>query len=185
MNASSFDNSAAGAEPPCTLAQLNHAACEAFTGKLAHIFESSSWVARATWPRRPFRDSRHLHQAMGEAVRGASPELQMALVQAHPDLAGRLARERRLTVASAREQASAGLDQLSEAELGRFQELNASYRARFGFPFIVCARLSDKAAILRGMETRLGHTPAEEFATALAEIDQIAWLRIQDLLGAA
>jgi 2-oxo-4-hydroxy-4-carboxy-5-ureidoimidazoline decarboxylase len=115
-------------------------------------------------------------------MHAASNEQQLALIRAHPDLAGRLARQNRLTAQSTREQASAGLHQLTAAEFTEFQALNAAYVARFGFPFVICARLSKKAAILAAMQTRLAHTPEVEFATALGEIEKIAQLRLDDTL---
>lgn len=116
-------------------------------------------------------------------MRAAPRERQLALIQAHPDLAGRLAQQRRLTTASTREQASAGLNELTDAELLRFQQLNERYRARFGFPFIICARLNAKEAIVSAMETRVSRSREDEFQTALDEIEKIAWLRLQDRLA--
>lgn len=155
----------------------------AFTAALGHLFEHSPWVAGETWAARPFRDAPHLHAALCAALRAAPPDRQLALIRAHPDLAGRLARQHQLTQASAGEQAGAGLQGLTDAELAEFDELNGRYRARFGFPFIICARLNAKAAIVAAMRARLTHPPATEFATALAEIEKIAWLRLQDLLN--
>ena len=131
----------------------------AFVATFGHLFEHSPWVAEETWPRRPFRDATHLHQALCATMRGAERERQLALIRAHPDLAGRLAQQRKLTAESTREQASAGLSQLSDNELSRFQQLNERYRARFGFPFIICARLNAKDTILAAMETRVSNTP--------------------------
>jgi 2-oxo-4-hydroxy-4-carboxy-5-ureidoimidazoline decarboxylase len=112
-------------------------------------------------------------------MRKASPDRQLDLVRAHPDLAGRLAQQQ-LTAESTREQASAGLNALSAAELENFQSLNDAYRNRFGFPFIICARLNARDAILRAMESRLRNSPAQEHETALAEIEKIARLRLED-----
>lgn len=168
-----------------TLAELNAADRAAFTAALGHLFEHSPWVAEAAWPQRPFRDAAQLHAALGAAMRAAPREKQFALIRAHPDLAGRLAQQNRLTAESTKEQASAGLNQLSAAELAEFQRLNAAYLARFEFPFIICARLSNKAAILAAMQARAGNTPEREFQTALAEIEKIALLRLNDLLKVA
>lgn len=154
-----------------------------FTAALGHLFEHSPWVAQETWPRRPFRDAVHLHAELCATMRAASPERQLALICAHPDLAGRLALAGQLTAESTREQASAGLDRMSVEELAGFQKLNDAYRARFGFPFIICARLNARSAILAAMQTRLLSPPEKEQATALAEIEKIAWLRLEDLLG--
>lgn len=165
-----------------TLSALNSFDRAAYIAALGHLFEHSPWVAEETWPHRPFRDAAHLHAALCAAMRAAPRERQLALINAHPDLAGRLAQQRKLTTESTREQASAGLDTLDEAELARFQNLNAAYRERFGFPFILCARLNAKESILRAMEARLGHTEEEEFQIALSEIEKIAQLRLSDLL---
>src|SRR5476651_470361 len=156
-----------------SLVELNYADRAAFVAALGHLFEHSPWVAEQTWPKRPFRDAAQLHAALCATMRAAPREKQLALIRAHPDLAGRLAQQNKLTVESTREQASAGLNQLSVAELAGFQENNAAYLARFGFPFIICARLANKAAILAAMQTRLPNSPEMEFATALGEIEKI------------
>ncbi len=166
-----------------TLAQLNTASRADFGAALGHLFEHSPWVAENAWLRRPFRNAAHLLAELNAAMRDAPPEKQLALIRAHPDLAGRLAAARQLTPESTREQASAGLDQLSAAELAEFQALNARYRERFGFPFVICARLNARAAIQAAIRERLHHGEAEERATALGEIEKIAGLRLQDALA--
>jgi len=165
-----------------TLADLNTADRAAFTAALGHLFEHSPWVAEETWPRRPFRDAAHLHAALCATMLAAPPARQFALIRAHPDLAGRLAQQKKLTAESNREQASAGLDQLTDAELAEFTRLNDTYKAKFGFPFIICARLNAKSDILAAMHARLPHDAATEHAAALAEIGKIAQLRLQDIL---
>ena len=167
-----------------SLAELNKADQAAFVTALGHLFEHSPWVAAETWPRRPFRDAVHLHAELCAIMRRAVPEKQLALIQAHPDLAGRLARQNQLTRESTSEQAGAGLDRLGDAELAEFQKLNDDYRAKFGFPFIICARLNAKDAILAAMRSRLLNSTTAEHAAALAEIEKIAWLRLQDTLDA-
>jgi 2-oxo-4-hydroxy-4-carboxy-5-ureidoimidazoline decarboxylase len=162
---------------------LNIADRAAFTAALGHLFEHSPWVAEETWPQRPFASAEALHAALCATMRAAARERQLALIRAHPDLAGRLARQNKLTAESTREQASAGLDRLTDAELAEFTRQNDAYQARFGFPFIICARLNAKAAILTAMATRGGNQLDKEFATALAEIEKIAWLRLQDVFG--
>ena len=139
-------------------------------------------MAEETWPRRPFRDAAQLHAELSASMRAAPRSKQLALINAHPDLAGRLARQKKLTAESTREQSSAGLDQLSDAELAEFTRLNDAYKIKFGFPFIICARLNARSAILAAMQNRLGNTSDVEFATALSEIEKIAWLRLQDTL---
>lgn len=168
-----------------TIDKLNSADQAAFTASLGHLFEHSPWVAEETWVRRPFRDAAALHAALCATMRAAAVERQLALIRAHPDLAGRMAQQKKLTAESAREQASVGLDQLSDAELANFEKLNAAYRERFGFPFVICARLNARDAILWAMQERLKNTPEEEHAAALGEIEKIAWLRLQDVLNQA
>ena len=165
-----------------SLQSLNTADKAAFTAALGHLFEHSPWVAEETWPKRPFASAEALHAALCTTMRAAPRERQLALIRAHPDLAGRLAQQRQLTADSTREQASAGLDRLTDAELAEFTRQNDAYQARFGFPFIICARLNAKDAILAAMRTRLGNAPDAEFTTALGEIEKIAWLRLQDKL---
>lgn len=165
-----------------TLPQLNNGDRTGFVAALGHLFEHSPWVAEQTWARRPFRDAEHLHAELCATMRLATRERQETLIRAHPDLAGRLARQNQLTRESTREQASAGLDRLSDAELKQFEALNGRYRERFGFPFIICARLNAKDAILRAMLTRVENPPEREFETALGEIEKIAKLRLDDVL---
>ena len=149
-----------------------------FTAAVGFAFEDSPWIAREAWQRRPFAGVDDLHAAMVDVVRRAPPEQQVALIAAHPDLAGRVAREGRLTAASTDEQHSAGLDRLTPAEIARFEKLNAAYRARFGFPFVICAREHTKDGILSRMQARAANDRQTEIATALNEIAKIARLRL-------
>ena len=164
------------------LAELNGLPRERFVSELSCIFEHSPWVADAAWERRPFADRVGLHAAMCAVVREADDARQLALIRAHPDLVGRAAREGRLGAASTSEQAGAGLDQLTPEEIAWFEQRNAAYRARFGFPFIICVRANRKQAVLAGFEARLQHTSEQERATALAEIEKIAAFRLADLV---
>ena len=142
------------------------------------LFEHSPWVeARAD--ARPTSGDRHAD--LMAVVHAATLEEQLALIRAHPELAGKAAIDRTLTDASAAEQASAGLDRLSEDEFARFHALNAAYRERFDFPFIICVRLTDKAGILAAMEARLANDREAEIATAIAQIGEIVRLRLEDL----
>jgi 2-oxo-4-hydroxy-4-carboxy-5-ureidoimidazoline decarboxylase len=167
-----------------TLDQLNSTDRAVFVAALGHLFEHSPWVAEKTWPKHPFRDAAHLHAELCATMRAAPHEKQLALIRAHPDLAGRLARQNQLTRESTTEQASAGLNRLTGVELAEFQKLNDAYKVKFGFPFIICARLNAKDAIATAMRSRLPNAPAAEHAAALAEIEKIAWLRLQDALKA-
>ena len=142
------------------------------------LFEHSPWVEARADARVSSGDR---HADLMAVVREASAEEQLALIRAHPELAGKAAVDRTLTEASAAEQASAGLDRLSEAEFARFHELNAAYAKRFGFPFIICVRLTDKAGILAAMEARLANDRDTEIATAIAQIGEIVRLRLEDM----
>jgi OHCU decarboxylase len=146
------------------------------------VFEHSPWIAEAAWVQRPFAGLEQLHGTMMRVVQSAGEEKQVQLIQAHPDLVGRAALAGTLTAESNREQASAGLDRLSAEEIAAFQNYNAAYRAKFGFPFVICARLNKKEAMLKGFETRLKNSREQEIKTALEEIGKIARLRLEDLL---
>jgi OHCU decarboxylase len=165
-----------------TLAELNALDQAGFVAALGWVFEGSPWVAERAWAARPFASRDALHAALVAVVQAARPEEQLALIRAHPDLGTRLGRAD-LSAASAAEQAGAGLDRLSEAEFARFQDLNARYRERFGFPFIIAVRRHTRASILAAFETRLQHDAATERATALAEIAEIARLRLADVVA--
>jgi 2-oxo-4-hydroxy-4-carboxy-5-ureidoimidazoline decarboxylase len=164
------------------LSDLNACDRTAFTAALGHLFEHSPWVAEETWPQLPFASAETLHAALCATMRAAPADRQLELIRAHPDLAGRLAQQNQLTAESTREQASAGLNVLSPAELAAFTALNDTYQAKFGFPFIICARLNAKEAIVAALKARLSNPPAAEFAAALAEIEKIARLRLTDVL---
>ena len=143
---------------------------------MSALFEHSPWVeARAD--ARPSSGDRH--GDLMAVVHDATPEEQLALIRAHPELAGKAAVDGSLTEASAAEQGSAGLDRLTEAEFDRFHALNAAYRKKFDFPFILCVRLTDKAGILAAMERRLANDRGTEIATALEEIGKIVRLRLE------
>lgn len=166
-----------------TLDHLNTCSVDAFVAEIGFAFEDSPWIARAAGAARPFADRAALHAAMVAVVNAAGEAAQVALIRAHPDLAGRVAREGRLTAASAAEQAGAGLDALSAAEIARFDADNGAYRERFGFPFVICAREHTKASILAALARRRENARGEEIATALAEIAKIARLRIEDAVS--
>jgi 2-oxo-4-hydroxy-4-carboxy-5-ureidoimidazoline decarboxylase len=141
------------------------------------LFEHSPWVeARAD--ARPSSGDRHTD--LMAVVATASDAERLALIRAHPELAGKAAIDGTLTQASAAEQASAGLDRLTAEEFARFHDLNARYRERFGFPFIICVRLTDKAGILAAMAARLANDRDTEIATAIDEIGRITKLRLEE-----
>jgi 2-oxo-4-hydroxy-4-carboxy-5-ureidoimidazoline decarboxylase len=160
-----------------TLAMLNATDREAFVATLGAIYEHSPWVAERAFTARPFASLAALSAAMSTVVRRASRDEQLALIRAHPDLVGRLAE---LTSASRGEQHAAGLTDLLLEESDAFRRYNAAYRERFGFPFVICARENKKDAILAAFPIRLRNDFEAEIATALAEIDKIAALRLID-----
>jgi len=157
----------------------------AFIARFGGVFEHSPWVAEGAWDAglTPAQDSAEgLHAAMAAVLRAAPHDRQLGVLNAHPDLAGRLAVRGELTAESTAEQASAGLDRCTPEEFARFTELNDAYKARFGFPFIMAVKGRTRAEILDAFERRVHHTPEEEFTTALAQVERIALLRLKDLL---
>ena len=166
-----------------TVDYLNTCPVDAFVAEIGFAFENSPWIARAAAANRPFAGRNALHAAMVAVVENAGDEAKVALIGGHPDLAGRVAREGRLTAASAAEQAGAGLGALTPAEIARFDADNGAYRARFGFPFVICARENTKASILAALAKRRKNERAAEIATAIAEIAKIARLRIEDTVS--
>lgn len=165
------------------LQELNSLDQAAWTAALGGIFEHSPWIAAETWPQRPFASLDELQRALQATMFKASAEQQVALIRAHPDLAGKAAIAGDLTQASASEQASAGLDRLSPNEFAAFTRLNTAYRETFDFPFVICVREHSKQSILDNFATRLQHSREQELATALGEIGKIAALRLHDLIA--
>ncbi|HEX5218629.1 MAG TPA: 2-oxo-4-hydroxy-4-carboxy-5-ureidoimidazoline decarboxylase [Verrucomicrobiae bacterium] len=165
-----------------TLAHLNSLSRVEFVCVVGPVFEHSPWIAEATWTKRPFANLEFLHAALCKTVQDADEGKQLALIRAHPDLVGKLALAGQLTKESTTEQASAGLDKLSPEEAELFQSNNAAYQAKFGFPFVICARLNKKEAILNGFKVRLQNSREQEVKTALEEIGKIAYLRLQDIV---
>jgi 2-oxo-4-hydroxy-4-carboxy-5-ureidoimidazoline decarboxylase len=164
------------------LEHLNALSRDEFVRAVGPVFEHSPWIAEAAWASRPFASSEELLAALLDVVRNAGEEKQVKLIQAHPDLVGRAALAGTLTSESQREQADAGLDRLELEEIALFRAHNAAYWEKFGFPFVICARLNKKAAILEGFSRRLNNTQAQEIETALGEIAKIARLRLEDLV---
>jgi 2-oxo-4-hydroxy-4-carboxy-5-ureidoimidazoline decarboxylase len=161
-----------------SLDELNAASREVFVATLGDIFEHAPWVAEAAAASRPFATVAALHGAMMRAVETAPANRQLAFLGGHPELAGKVARAGAMTAASVDEQGSLGLDRLSEAEFQRFGTLNAAYRARYGFPFIVCVRRHTRDSILDQFARRLENAREVELKAALAEIGYITRLRL-------
>lgn len=159
-----------------TLHRLNQLDQSAFTIVLGDIFEETPAIAAQAWFARPFKTIADLHSAMVAVVRSLPLEEQEDLIQAHPDLGSRA----QMATASVQEQAGVGLDQLSAADYQRLLTLNRAYQARFGFPFIIAVRNHTQASIFAALEERLQHSLDEERDRALAEIFEIARLRLGD-----
>lgn len=165
-----------------SLGEINALDQEGFVIRLGPVFEHSPWIVERAWLLRPFASAAALHAAMAAVIRDASLAERLALLSAHPDLAGKAARAGALTAESAGEQRGAGLDQLTNAEFARFERLNRAYRARFGIPFIIAVRGRGKAEILAAFERRVGSTAAAEMNAALGEVAEIGRLRLERLL---
>src|SRR5882672_9071208 len=165
-----------------TLAELNACSKADFVAALANIFEYSPWIAEQAAERRPFAGIRALFEAMMGVVDRAPADVRLALIKAHPDLADKTQRAAGLTAESDAEQNSAGLDRLSDSEYDVFTRVNNAYRAKFGFPYIVCVRRQTKDSILRDFERRLPNDAKTEMQTSIAEIFRIAALRLDQLV---
>lgn len=166
------------------LTELNRMPSGQFVETLANVFEHSPWVAERVVAVRTFSDGAALHAAMTAAVAAASRAEQLALIRAHPELAGREAIAGSLTADSTSEQGRLGLTSLSRAEFDRITELNGQYRNRFGFPCIIALALhSDRESVFRAFESRLGNDPEREIATALEQIGHITRARLEKLIS--
>ena len=165
------------------IARINALGREPFVEMLGGLYEHSPWAADRAFAAAPFADEAALAAALRAAVDGANEAERLALIRAHPELASEKLRQRALTQASMFEQASAGLDKLSEAELAEWSGLNHRYRKRFGFPFVICVRLHSQPQILAAMRRRLERAPENEAAEAIRQIHDIARLRLADLLA--
>jgi 2-oxo-4-hydroxy-4-carboxy-5-ureidoimidazoline decarboxylase len=163
------------------LSDLNACSKGDFVTALANIFEYSPWIAEQAAAARPFAGVTQLFDAMKSAVDSAASELRLALIKAHPDLADKTQRAAGLTAESSAEQNSLGLDRLSDAEYEAFERANNAYRARFGFPYVVCVRRQTKDSVLRDFERRLPNDITTETQRSVEEICRIAALRL-DLL---
>lgn len=168
-----------------SIAAINQMSRAQFIEAFGGIFEHSPWVAEQAYEALPVADLKGLHRAMASAMLAAPKKAQLDLLNAHPDLAGKLARAGRLTAASTAEQASAGLDLLTTEEFESFSRLNSAYVARFGHPFIIAVRENTKSSILAAFEARLAHTPEQEFAAALDQVSRIALHRLTAVIEEA
>lgn len=165
------------------LDQLNRVSKDAFVAALSGIFEHSLWVPETAANERPFASIAALHRRMCDIVETAGEAKQLALINAHPELAGKAAVRGELTAESTREQSGAGLDQCTQQEFDKLLQLNAAYRDKFGFPFILAVRGYDRHGIIANFEARVSHTRADELRASLDQIYRIARFRLDDLLG--
>jgi N-carbamoyl-L-amino-acid hydrolase len=173
---------------PLTLDQLNAADRATFCAQLDGAFEHSPWVAEQAWQRRPFRSLAQLQQAFVQVLREAGRDAQLALIRAHPELAGKAMVSRTLTTESTHEQGKAGLADCTPEEFARIQQLNADYNAKFGWPFILAVRGPrgtglDRRQILETFARRLDNPVDVEFAECLRNIHRVVELRLWDKFG--
>lgn len=164
-----------------TLEDINALSPSAFVEVFGDLYEHSPWIAEQAAILRPFSDVEDMLAKMDAVIAGASEDKKLALLRAHPELAGKAAIDGTLTEASAEEQASAGLDRMFDDEFKALTEMNTAYGERFGFPFIICVKLTNKAGILDALKQRLDNTPEQEFETALGEVGKIARLRLEGI----
>ena len=165
-----------------TIDEVNALDEPGFVALFGGVLEDSPHFARRVWQARPFRDREELAVAFRRAMYAAPEGEKLALIRAHPDLAGKAAVAGELSPESTAEQASAGLDRLSTEQYAAFTKMNAAYREKFGIPMIVCAREHTRESILENAAARLNNDPEEEFRTALGEISKIADGRLQNLV---
>lgn len=171
--------------PPKRYERPSQMTRDRFVSLYGGIFEHSAWIAEGAFDLelgRAHDTARGLHNALARVFRSASDDQRMGVLRAHPDLAGKLAAAKRLTAESTSEQASAGLDALTDAERETFTQLNTDYVAKHGFPFIIAVRDHDKASILAAFERRISNDTATEFAEACKQVERIAEFRLMDIL---
>jgi len=166
-----------------TLSEINNGDNAKFVSVLGDVFENSPWLVERAAAARPYSSRDALVAELIDVMNTATQDEQLALIRAHPELAGKAAWAGELTDSSAREQASAGLGQLTDEEFDLFNRLNVNYQARFGFPFIIAVRDHTKESILVAFGDRLTNEPASEIAEAMLNIARIVSLRIIDTVG--
>jgi 2-oxo-4-hydroxy-4-carboxy-5-ureidoimidazoline decarboxylase len=170
---------------PADMASINSMERDAFVQKFGGVFENSPWVAEKAWEKKPFASLDDMHAAMVAVARYAPASAQLALLQSHPDLAGKEAQAGTMTASSVAEQASAGLNSLSHDEMTQISNLNAAYNKKFGFPFIIAVRMHTKEGILFEFNRRLQNDTQTEFANDLQNVYVITRLRLNKLLDAS
>lgn len=169
---------------PTPLARVNAMTAVEFVEAFGNIAEHAPWVAEKAASVRPFASRDAMIGSFQAVIEQADRTAQLALLRAHPDLAGKAAIAGDLTAASKSEQAGAGLDRLTPEEFERFTDFNRRYRERFGFPFILAVKGADKATILAAFEDRIGNAVETEFQTALHQVGRIVRFRLEDTIAA-
>ncbi|MGH3517920.1 MAG: 2-oxo-4-hydroxy-4-carboxy-5-ureidoimidazoline decarboxylase [Haloechinothrix sp.] len=165
-----------------TVEAINSMPREEFVQRFAPIFQGGKWIAEQAAEQRPFADVEGLRNALHRPLFDAATERQTELIRAYPNLAGQALADKRLGAESLRDQYTAGLHRLESDEDSELREINSAYRAKFGFPLVICVRGSGKDAVLMVAASRLRNTPAQERAAALVEITKIANFRLLDLV---
>ena len=168
-----------------TLADINALEEPQFVHTLGGVFEHSPWVAQRAFARRPFASVDALHAAMNDVVSSASADEQLALLRAHPELAGKAAIRGELTADSTTEQGGAGLTACSPDEFAQLTQLNRRYLAKFGFPFILAVKGYDRAGVIREFARRVEHDRARELTECLAQVARITRFRLDALITSA
>jgi 2-oxo-4-hydroxy-4-carboxy-5-ureidoimidazoline decarboxylase len=161
---------------------LNDFEQAAFTDALAGIFEHSPWIPSETWKARPFSSIDDLHEKLCQTLNDSNDDQKLELIQAHPDLAGKLSVSGELTEFSTNEQQSAQLDKLTPEQFERISDLNERYKEKYQFPFIICVKEHTQASIFEHFEVRVNHDSKTELAAALHQICRIAWHRLNELI---
>jgi 2-oxo-4-hydroxy-4-carboxy-5-ureidoimidazoline decarboxylase len=161
-----------------TISELNQMSQSVFVKVFGAVFEDTPTIASQAWTKRPFADANNLHQKMVDVVNDMSPDEQLALIRAHPDLGSKV----KMAAVSVKEQVGVGLNRLSPEEYKRFELLNQSYKNKFGFPFIIAVKNQTKISILETFERRLQNTLDVEKQQAIAQIAEIAKFRLMDLV---
>ena len=164
-----------------TFASLSAATREEFVAMLGGVFEHTPWIAERAYAARPFASVDALHRAMIATLAAATHDAKLALICAHPELAGKEAAAGTMTADSVGEQASAGLDRCMPAELERLRQGNRAYREKFSFPFVMAVKGKTREEILAALATRIGNARDAEFARCIDEIGRIARLRLAAL----
>ena len=166
-----------------TMEQVNSMDVQQFTETFSTIIEQTPLVAATVWSYRPFNNLTTLHKAFADFIqRDIFPEARRGIIRCYPDLAGKLAQSSQLSEESTKEHKAAGLLELTDSERNELSSLNESYKKKYGFPFVICARENKKESIITGLKARLGSSLADEEQQALKEISKIAWYRLNDIV---